>query len=225
VEFSPVPAPGVAPCRATMRPMKPHPAAKAVLTVIALMLTLIACNQNVKPEPEIPFDRMTPAQHLEKAKSIMKSEDPLNLSQEQIQEATRHLSAIPVSAPESAGAIAFEKQSIEAAKQKYLEKVRQKYTNDLQALLREQGFDIVVTELGDQLILASDLFKDEANRVQFLATIRKIRDSQSLCDVGFRRVALGGSGVFAGTHIYSLGCRSTPKKGKDVRASTFRAPG
>jgi hypothetical protein len=59
---------------------------------------------------------MTPAQHLAKAKSIMQVEDPLKLSNEQLDEATRHLTAIPDSAPESAEAIAFQKQSLEAAK-------------------------------------------------------------------------------------------------------------
>jgi hypothetical protein len=185
--------------------------------ILCLIVISVATRQGPedqkKPEPEVPFDRMTPAQHLAKGKSIMQVEDPLKLSKDQLDEATRHFSAIPDTAPEAAEAMAFQKQSLEAAKEKYLEKVRRKYTNDLEASLREQGFDIVVTELGDQLILANDLFKDEANRVQFLATIRKIRDSQGLCDAGFRRVAIGGSGVFAGTHIYSLGCKP-PKKGK-----------
>ena len=102
--------------------MKLDPATKIVLTVIALMLTLIACDHSSNPEAEIPFDRMTPAQHLEKAKSIINSQDPLELSQGQISEAARHLSAIPASAPESAKAMAFEKQSFEAVKEKYLEK-------------------------------------------------------------------------------------------------------
>lgn len=179
--------------------------------IVCLIIITVATRQGPEdrktPEPEVPFDRMTRAQHLAKAKSIMQVEDPLKLSKDQRDEATRHFSAIPDTAPEAAEAMAFQKQSLEAAKEKYLEKVRRKYTNDLEASLREQGFDIVVTELGDQLILANDLFKDEANRVQFLATIRKLRDSQGLCDAGFRRVAIGGSGVFAGTHIYSLGCR------------------
>jgi hypothetical protein len=46
----------------------------------------------------------------------MQVEDPLKLSNEQLDEATRHLTAIPDSAPESAEAIAFQKQSLEAAK-------------------------------------------------------------------------------------------------------------
>jgi hypothetical protein len=182
------------------------------LFIVCLIVISVATRQGPeeqkKREPEVPFDRMTPAQHLAKAKSIMQVEDPSNLSKDQLDEATRHFSAIPDSAPESAEAIAFQKQSLEAAKEKYLEKVRQKYANDLQAMLQDQGFDTVVTDLGDQLILANDLFKDESNRVQILATIRKIRDSQGLCDAGFRRVALSGSGLFSGTHIYSLGCKA-----------------
>jgi len=184
------------------------------LIVISVVTTRQRPEDQKRPEPEVPFDHMTPSQHLAKAKSIMQVEDPTKLSKDQLDEATRHFSAIPGTAPEAAEAVAFQKQSLEAAQEKYLEKVRQKYTNDLEASLREQGFDIVVTELGDQLILANDLFKDEVNRVQFLATIRKSKDSQGLCDAGFRRVAIGSSGVFAGTHIYSLGCRSSPKKGK-----------
>jgi hypothetical protein len=180
------------------------------LLIVATEVTKQSPQEQKHPEPEIPFDRMTPAQHLEKAKTIMNSEDPLKLTQYQIQEATRHIGAIPDSAPESAEAITLSKHSIEAAKQKYLERVRQQYTHELESRLRQQGFDIVVTQLGDQLILADDLFKDETNRIQFLATIRKSRDAQGLCDVGFRQVALSGRGVLAGSNTYSLGCK--PKK-------------
>jgi hypothetical protein len=181
------------------------------LLVVATMTTKQSPQEQKKPEPEIPFDRMTPAQHLEKAKAIMKLADPLNLTQGQLQEATRHIGAIPDSAPESAEAIDLAKHSIEAARQQYSERVRQKYTHDLESILREEGLDVVVTQLGDQLILADDLFKDETNRVQVLATLRKLRDSQGLCDVGFRQVALSGRGVLAGTHIFSLGCKSKKK--------------
>jgi hypothetical protein len=183
--------------------------------VVVLILNSVMTRQNPEPqkqpEPEIPFDRMTPAQHLAKAKSIMQVEDPSALPKDQLDEATRQMSAIPDSSPESKEAIAFQKQTLEAAKQKYLEKVRQKYTNDMETLLRDQGFDAVVTELGDQLILSNDLFKDEGNRVQFLPSIRRIANSQGLCEAGFRRVALSGSGVFSGTHIYSLNCRASKK--------------
>ena len=173
-----------------------------------------AAKEAVKTEsqPEIPFDRMTPSQHLEKAKAVMTTDDPLKLSPDQIKEATRHLSAIPDKAPEAAETLTLQKQWVDATKEKYLGKVRQKYTNDLETLLKEKGFDVVVTELGDQLILGDDLFKDEANRVEFLGTIRQMRDSQGLCAMGFRRVAIGGRGMFADNSIYSLGCR--PKKGK-----------
>ncbi|MGA2771671.1 MAG: hypothetical protein ABSG26_12735 [Bryobacteraceae bacterium] len=183
------------------------------LFIVCLIVISVATRQGPeeqkKPEPEVPFDRMTPAQHLAKAKSIMQVEDPSNLSKDQLDEATRHFRAIPDSTPESAEALASQRQSLEAATKKYLEKVREKYANDLEAVLRDQGLDTVVTELGDQLILASDLFNDESNRVQILASIRnKMRDSQGLCDLGFRRVALSGSGMFSGTHIYSLGCKT-----------------
>jgi hypothetical protein len=47
--------------------------------------------------------------------------------------------------------------------------------------------------------------------VEFLTTIRKIRDAQGLCDVGFRRAALGEKGSLAGTHVYALDCKA--KKG------------
>jgi soluble cytochrome b562 len=160
-----------------------------------------------KPEPaEMPFDRMTPAQHLAKAKAILTTDDPLNLSKDQTDEAFRNIKAIPESAPEASEAIALENRSVQAAKEKLQEKLRGKYTYDLEATFRDGGFDIVITDLGDQLILANDLLNDEGNRVQVLATIRK--DTQGLCELGFRRVALGGRGVLAGTHIYSLGCRS-----------------
>jgi hypothetical protein len=191
--------------------MKPDPATKAVLAVLALMLTLSACgsgSQSSKPQTEIPFDRMTPAQHLAKAKEIMTAEDPSRVSQDQIKEATRHLSAIPDTAPEHTEAVALRQQSTEAGKEKSLETVRRKYTNDLEKALRQQGFDFVVAELGDQLILENALLKDEDNRVEFLTTIRKIRDAQGLCDVGFRRAALGEKGSLSGTHVYSLDCKA-----------------
>lgn len=182
-----------------------------VLMILVSLTTKDKPQEQKKSEPTIPFESMTPAQHLAKAKAIMQVDDPLKLSKDEIDEATRHMSAIPDSAPESKEAIAFQKQSLGAAKQKYLERVRQKYTNDLEALLRDQGFDIVVTELGDQLILSNDLFKDELNRVQFPATIRRIRDKQGLCNVGFRRVALSGRGLMSGSYTYSLGCKATDK--------------
>ncbi len=186
-------------------------AEKAFLAALSFLLILASCaneNAGVKPEQELPFDRMTPAQHLQKAKDIVGSNGPSGLSNDQIQNATRHLSAIPDKAPEAVEALALQKQWVQAAQEEYLEKTRQSYTNTLETKLKEQGLDIVVTEVGDQLILADDLFKEEANRVQFLSTIRKIRDTQGLCQMGFRRVALGGNGVLADSHIYSLECRS-----------------
>jgi soluble cytochrome b562 len=181
------------------------------LLILISVVTHQTPQEQKKPEPTIPFESMTPAQHLARAKSIMQVDDPLSLSKEQRDEANRHMSAIPDSAPESKEAIDLMKRSVEAAKQQYLEKVRRKYTNDLQSLLQDEGFDIVVTELGDQLIMANDMFTDESNRVQFLATIRKVRDAQHLCDVGFRRVALSGRGMLAENHTYSLGCKSSRK--------------
>ncbi len=163
---------------------------KSVPVVLWLMLMLSACNQNVNQEPVIPFDHMTPAQHLEKAKSIMKSDNVLAIPQDQLKEAERHLSAIPKSAPESVEAIALERHAIEGAEDKVRERVRQNYTSELETSLREKGFDIVVTEVGDQLIVASDLLKDDSGRIQFLASIRKDRDAAGLCNMGFRRVTV-----------------------------------
>jgi len=187
------------------------------MPVILLLLLMLACNQSVTPPPEqsvtspavqeIPFDQMTPAQHLEKAKSILNSEGILQLSQDQLQEVTRHFNAIPKSSPEAAAAMTLQKQAIEAAQTKYLERVRQKYASDLEASLTAQGFDIVVTQLGDQLIVASDLLKDDAGRIQFLASIRSPKDRQNLCAMGFRQVVIGASGLFAGNHNYSLNCK------------------
>ena len=77
------------------------------LFIVCLIVISVATRQGPeeqkKPEPEVPFDRMTPAQHLAKAKSIMQVEDPSNLSKDQLDEATRHFRAIPDSTPESAG--------------------------------------------------------------------------------------------------------------------------
>ena len=154
---------------------------------------------------EVPFDSLTPAQHLAKAKAILATDDPSNLSQDQTDEAFRHIKAIPENTPEALEAIALENQSVKTAREKLLQKARRKYTNDLENTFRDGGVDVVITELGDQLILANDLLKEEGNRVQVLATIRK--DTDGLCQLGFRRVALGGKGMLDGTHIFSLGCR------------------
>ncbi len=98
-----------------------------------------------------------------------------------------------------------EKEAEEAATQKLLERKREQYANALHASLREQGYDITVTELGDRLILAADFFKDTSTRVQFLALIRK--SNAELCKMGFRAVNLSGSGFFSGGDNYSLGCK------------------
>lgn len=185
---------------------------KSAPAVLLLFLTLSACNQSATPpapQQEVPFDRMTPAQHLEKAKSIMNGGDILQLSQDQLQEATRHLNAIPKSGPEAEAAKALEKQSIDAVQAKYLERIRQKYASDLEATLTAQGFDIVVTQLGDQLIVASDVLKDDAGRIQFLASIRRGKEGQALCNMGFQRVVIGARGLLAEDHTYSLNCKAT----------------
>jgi hypothetical protein len=98
-----------------------------------------------------------------------------------------------------------EKEVEESAKQKILERSREQYANALHASLREQGYDITVTELGDKLILAADLFKDTRTRVQFLSRIRK--SNADLCKMGFRAVNIGGSGLFSSSENYSLGCK------------------
>ncbi len=185
----------------------------AVLLVWLLLATTQQSRQTqTKAEPEIPFDQMTPSQHLARARSIMQVEDPLELSKDQIEQASRHLLAIPESAPESKEAVAFQKESLEAARTKFLERLRGNYAAQLQAQLREQGFDIVVTELGDRLIIADDLFKDEVNRIQFLANTRKMANAkgrQGLCDMGFRRVTIGPRGLLSDTYDYSLGCKAS----------------
>lgn len=174
-----------------------------------------------KQRQEEAFRQLSPKEHLDKARLLLQVGSP----QPSINEGLKNLDAIPTSAPEFTDGKLLRRQfdaakkktdeeqariqataAFETDKQKYLKTARKKYTNDLEALLREQGFDAVVTELGDTLIVANDLFKDEGNRVQFLASIRG-KNSQGLCQVGFRRVALGGTGVFAGTHSYSLECR------------------
>jgi hypothetical protein len=98
-----------------------------------------------------------------------------------------------------------EKEAEEAATQKILERSREQYANALHASLREQGYEITVTELGDKLILAADLFRDTTTRVQFLSLIRK--SNADLCKMGFREVHLTGNGLFSSGQNYSLGCR------------------
>lgn len=74
--------------------------------------------------------------------------------------------------------------------------------------LGAQGFDIVVTELGDQLIVASDVLKDDAGRTQFLASIRSGKEGQGLCNMGFRRLVISAGGILAENHNYSLNCKA-----------------
>jgi hypothetical protein len=163
-----------------------------------------------KPEPEVPFDRMTPAQHLAKGKSLMQVEDLSKLSKD-LDEATRHFKAIPAKAPEATEAVAFQKQALKALTEQYMRKARRKYANDLEVELSGQGFDVSVISaedrLGPTLSLANDLFNDESLRLQYVVPLKK----RGLCNMGFRRVALGGSGLFSGMHDYSLGCRGGVK--------------
>jgi hypothetical protein len=98
-----------------------------------------------------------------------------------------------------------EKEAEATAEQKILERSREQYANALHASLREQGYEITVTELGDKLILAADLFKDTNSRVQFLSLIRK--SNADLCKVGFRELHLSGSGLLSSGENYSLGCK------------------
>jgi hypothetical protein len=85
--------------------------------------------------------------------------------------------------------------------------MREQYANSLHALLRDKGYDIVVTELGDELILAADLFEDTSTRVQFLELVR--HSNSGLCNMGFRRVDIGKKGFFASSETYSLNCPET----------------
>jgi hypothetical protein len=156
------------------------------------------------PQPETPFDQMTPAQHLEKARSFLQG-GMLSLSQDQAKEVDRQFAAIPKSTPEWTEAKLLQKQVTEAAKAQYLKREREVYASKLQAQLESQGFDITVTQFEDELIVSSDLFKDDAGRIQFLSSIRSNR--KGFCNMGFRRAALSASGMFAGTYRYSLGCK------------------
>jgi hypothetical protein len=129
----------------------------------------------------------------------------LSLSQDQAKEVDRQFAAIPKSTPEWTEARLLQKQVTEAAKGKYLERARAVYASKLEAQLQSQGFDITVTQLDDQLIVSSDLLKDDSGRIQYLSSIRNNR--KDFCNMGFRRVVLGANGVFAGTHTYSLNCK------------------
>ena len=182
-----------------------------VLIVFLSPLSLTSCNVGPAPAtaPVVLFEQMTPAQHLAKAKAIMQADDTSQIPQDQLQEVDRHIDAIPKSALEYAEGVAFKQQIISDAQAKLRKRVRQKYTGDLEASMRAQGFNIVVTEVEDQLIVSSDLLKDDEGRVQFLSAIRKNRDKQGLCSMGFRRVALSAAALLAGNHIYSLGCPGT----------------
>jgi hypothetical protein len=90
--------------------------------------------------------------------------------------------------------------------------MREQYANNLHALLRDKGYDIVVTELGDKLILADDLFEDTSTRVQFLDLLRK--SNTALCNMGFRRLDIGKKGFFTSSDTYSLNCAETPDERK-----------
>lgn len=78
----------------------------------------------------------------------------------------------------------------------------------IQSTLRNGGVDIFVTELDDQLILETDLFKDEPNRAKAIAAIRHIEDLQRLCDVGFHRIALAWNQM-SFPRTYALACDGT----------------
>lgn len=61
----------------------------------------------------------------------------------------------------------------EAAKQNLLCSARGRYVSQIQASLRNEGFEISVTDFGEKLIFASDVISDTSTRVQFLSLIRK----------------------------------------------------
>lgn len=90
--------------------------------------------------------------------------------------------------------------------------MREQYANSLHALLRDEGYDIVVTELGDKLILAADFFEDTSTRVQFLQLVR--HSNSGLCNIGFRRVDIGKKGFFTSSETYSLNCPETADERK-----------
>ena len=183
-----------------MRPML----SRAALVLFLALLN--GCDRGTQ-KTEIAFDQMTPAQHLEKAKSIMRVDDLSTIAQDEATEADRHLQAIPATVPESREAAALETQLIEAQHKKLALLIRQNYARDLEKSLQAKGYDIIVTQLGDELIVASDMLSSEAARVQYLASIRK---NKGLCDMGFRRVSLSERSLSADNHSYPLSCR-TPK--------------
>jgi hypothetical protein len=95
--------------------------------------------------------------------------------------------------------------------------MRQQYANNLGTQLKNQGYDIVVTELGDQLILAADFFEDTSTRVQFLNMLRK--SNSSLCNLGFSRLGISGKGLLSSTYTYSLNCPETRAERKTRSAA------
>jgi len=160
----------------------------------------------------VPFAQMTPAQHLAAATAILEVDNPLEIPKEKTDEAFHHINAIPDNSPESKEAAKLMRHSLESSKDAYFARVREKYASDLEKKLTHAGFDSVATVSMDKLVLSSDLFNDEANRVHILGTLRSSSNAHDLCDMGFRNLTLTGRGILSGMHTYSLDCRDQSKR-------------
>jgi hypothetical protein len=88
---------------------------------------------------------------------------------------------------------------------------RKVFADELQRRLRASGFDITVSARDgehdgeSELVLDSDMFKDTATRVMFLADVLP-KWRRDVCSAGFSRVRLINGRLFSMGNVYSVGC-------------------
>jgi hypothetical protein len=187
-----------------------------------------------KRSQQLAFAQLSPKQHLDKARALLKVGgigkeviDTAQVSKDDGVEALAHLSAINASAPEFAEAQRLRKDYEAAQKRQDEENTRSEaaaakkqsmddaavssrkaYAQALQRELSGSGIDITIwvsDSQPDELVMNSDLFKDTDNRVYFIQhTLPASR--HNLCALGINQVRLIRGGIFSLGDSYSIGC-------------------
>jgi hypothetical protein len=173
------------------------------------------------------FNSMTAAQHLAEAKRMLVlATDPY--SESGVQEAFRHLAAIPPNDPlvSEANNVKSELLAKQAAaqraelqtqqvrtlallRQKQADEARVSVIRELQEKLRNLGYDLTVTrsEKPDEIVITSADFGDTDHRVRFLSFLRgRNGPTADVCLAGFQTVRLQGTGWRVFSEQYSLEC-------------------
>jgi uncharacterized FlaG/YvyC family protein len=183
------------------------------LGFLVVVVGSVGYNVYDEHEQQRAFDAMTPARHLQEAKSSFGAElyglalrhARAITSGPEVSEARKIEQKASTAQEAEREAIARRRQAAEAVEQDRRTAVR-----DLQSDLKNLGYDLTVSQSDkpNELIITSKDFDDTEHRVRFLAFLRgRNSPTAGVCVSGFQKVRLKERDSFFGFNdVYSLEC-------------------